>query len=455
MARRIAERYGQHEAVIAFQIDNELCGNLPDHGPLAARAFHSWLATRHGDLKTFDERLGLIFWGQQFDDWSQIPVPTDGSFHPGLQLEFRRFSSEAWVTFCAAQATAMRPHIGERLLTTNCYLHKWGTHIDWSALVANSDIDRFSFDNYTTSDHENAFYNDLGRSLTPKHWILEQQCGLPQGQHLWPDDPDRITRALTISVERGAELLTFFRWRQGLFGHEQDHGAILDHHGRPGPIFDEVQSAVRAITAAGPAPAVEPRVAAVFTWDDDWAMATSPESLDHVAISIDRVAQAAYGAGEALTWAVAPADLVGFDVIVVAGKLIRDEAWEAALISAAEAGAVVISMPLFGAKDQWNAYLPDYQSEAVRAAQGAVLDRRINLREGSEIGTDSGATMALRSELWILDEGVDILQRFSDGPIASAPAVFTHSIGSGSWCTVAGYMDPKGLQKLLVGFLDG
>jgi hypothetical protein len=84
-----------------------------------------------------------------------------------------------------------------------------------------------------------------------------------------------------------------------------------------------------------------------------------------------------------------------------------------------------------------------------------VLDRRINLREGSEIGTDSGATMALRSELWILDEGVDILQRFSDGPIASAPAVFTHSIGSGSWCTVAGYMDPKGLQKLLVGFLDG
>lgn len=447
MARRMAERYGQHPAVMAFQIDNELCGNLPDHGPLAAEAFQQWLAKRHGDLQTLDERLGLIFWSQQFSDWSQIPVPTGAGFHPGLQLEFKRFSSEAWVAFCAAQAEVMRPLIGERILTTNCYLHKWGTHIDWSDLVARGGLDRFAFDNYTTSDHENAFYNDLARGLTPGHWILEQQCGLPQGQNLWPDDPDRIAKALHLSVARGAELLTFFRWRQGLFGQEQDHGAILDHHGRKGPTFDEVRQAVS--DAADLQPSVSSQLGAVFCWEDSWPLASSPESLDHVAMSIDLISQAAYGAGEVMTWATRPEQLAGLRLILVAGKVLRDPVWEKALIQAAEEGATVMTFPLFGAKDPWNAYCPEYQSPEIRQAQGGELERRINIRGSHKVKTDAGLNLSLRLEAWTLDEQSSVLQRFEDGPAAGEPAVFIRAVGQGFWCTVAGYPDADGLEQLI------
>ncbi len=449
MAERMAKRYGQHPAVIAFQIDNELCGNTEDYGPLAQAAFQDWLEQRHGDLETLDQRLGLIFWGHQFNSWSQIPVPCDHSFHPGLQLEYKRFCSEAWVRFCAVQADAMRPHIGERLLTTNCYLHRWGTHIDWSDLVSQGGLDRFSFDNYSSSDHENAFYNDLGRALSPGHWILEQQCGLPQGQNLWPDDPERLRRALLRSVERGAELLTFFRWRQGLFGQEQDHGAILDHHGRPGPTFRQVQE-VAAEIAHGEVKQLPPaRVGAVFSWEDSWALASSPEAMDHVAISIERVSQAAHLAEEPLNWVLRPEQLQGLELIVVAGKVIRDEAWEEALVAAAEAGACIVSLPLFGAKDRWNAYLPDYQSEIIRKAQGALLERRINLRGEHQLHSQEGMKLGLRAEAWELDADGEVLDRFAGGPLQDQPALFRHAVGRGSWVTLAGYPDPQAFARLL------
>ncbi|MCD8483806.1 MAG: hypothetical protein LR015_14840 [Verrucomicrobia bacterium] len=35
----------------------------------------------------------------------------------------------------------------------------------------------------------------------------------------------------------------------GLFGQEQDHGAILDHHGRPGHMFARVANVAAQIAA--------------------------------------------------------------------------------------------------------------------------------------------------------------------------------------------------------------
>ncbi|MCD8483805.1 MAG: beta-galactosidase [Verrucomicrobia bacterium] len=183
-ATQMARRYGRHPAVIGFQIDNELHGLMEDTGPLAQRAFQAWLQQRHGSLADLDHNLGLIFWGQQYSNWSQIPVPVSGMYHPSLRTEWRRFVSAAWIDFCKLQADAMRPLIGDRVLTTNCFLHRWGMPIDWHSLMRNGGLDLFSFDNYSNELHENGYYNNLAASLSPVYWCLEQRCGDTQHNHI-------------------------------------------------------------------------------------------------------------------------------------------------------------------------------------------------------------------------------------------------------------------------------
>ena len=183
----MAERYASNEAVGGFQIDNELSGAAIDTGPLAQQAFGTWLQERHGDIASYNKNVGTIFWGGRITDWSQVAVPRPGTdSQPGICSEFARFTSDAWVAFCHNQAQVMRPHLqANQVLTTNCFLFRWGFDVDWHDLMQRG-IDVFAFDNYIESASQGAFYNDIARSLSDPYWILEQQCGHTRGQHLWP-----------------------------------------------------------------------------------------------------------------------------------------------------------------------------------------------------------------------------------------------------------------------------
>lgn len=452
MAERMAERYGQHPAVIGFQIDNELCGTFTDTGPLAKSAFQGWLAARHGSLATLDERMGLIFWGMQYNSWDQIPVPVGGpGHHPSMVLEFKRFDSEAWVEFCRVQAEVMRPHIGDRILTTNCYLHRWGIQIDWHRLVVDSKLDRFAFDNYSSSDSENAYYNDLARSLTDDYWILEQQCGLPQGQHLWPDDPERIPKLIRESVRRGADVLTYFRWRQCRFAQEQDHGAILDHDGIPGVIYDTVKASTAELTD-NPLPAPPAATTGiVFSWDDGWALGTGANPIDYAELIRTKVHDACETAGLASRFCFDPADLAGLSTIVVAAKILHDPAWEQALADAVAAGARLVLLPLLFAKDQWNAWQTEYQTATIRQLQGARLVRRVPIKPEHSMPGANGEAISWFAELWHPEAEVSISRTFGEGPLADQPLVFTTSHAAGSVTTVAGYLDQASLADVLKG----
>ena len=110
IAEAMTRRYAQHPSVIGFQIDNELSGATIDIGPLAKQAFAGWLTQRHGDVATYNERMGSIFWGGQITDWQQVTVPRPGTdSQPGIKTEWARCNSEAWVDFCRNQADVMRP----------------------------------------------------------------------------------------------------------------------------------------------------------------------------------------------------------------------------------------------------------------------------------------------------------------------------------------------------------
>lgn len=457
IAGRLAERYGKHEAVIAYQIDNEILGGVDDHGPLAVAAFQQWLAERHGDVATLNERLGTIFWGQQWSAFAEIPTPLGRRMHPGLELEFRRFSTAAWVAFCRNQAEAMRPHMGPgQLLTTNCYLPYWNMLIDWAALMQEGGLDVFAFDNYCRSEAEGAFYNDLARSLQGRYWILEQACGATGGQHLWPDRADRIALDTGMAQRKGAELITYFRWRQGLFGKEQDHGAVLDHHGEPGPIYAELQRVAATTAAARPA-SPRPRLGISFRWEDHWYAERTTPPIDYETWQRASLAQAAATMGEDVRYCFRPEDCAQVDLLLLPFLQAHDPDWEQAILDALAAGTTVCAMPLFFAKDRWGSYRTDYLPPAIAAAFGIAILRRIPLRQrwhDDDVIVDCSIAGGSGRALHRVDEvdcrEAEVSARFSDGPIPGAPLLTERRhAGGGRALFCATYPDAAGCLALL------
>ena len=99
LVRKLAERYGDHPALVAWHINNELgCHNLYDYSDDAARAFREWLRARYGSLEAVNDAWGTSFWSQRLTDWDQVIPPRfigEGNFpNPGRVLDFHRFSSD-------------------------------------------------------------------------------------------------------------------------------------------------------------------------------------------------------------------------------------------------------------------------------------------------------------------------------------------------------------------------
>ena len=126
----------------------------------------------------------------------------------------------------------------------------------------------FSFDNYAFSPHENSFYNSVARSVSNPFWILEQAAGHPAGQYIWPDERPPLMDICKEAVRRGCELVSA-RWRQGLFGCEQDHGALLDHDGKPGWQYKTTKEVMQSLKGAREE-APRSDVAVLMSWEDGW-----------------------------------------------------------------------------------------------------------------------------------------------------------------------------------------
>src|SRR5262245_41751937 len=92
----LAQHFGQHLAVIGWQIDNEFsCHDTARcYCDSCQVAFQQWLQERYQSLEQLNTAWGTCFWSAIYTDWSQIPLPrsSPAQQNPGLQLDFRRFS---------------------------------------------------------------------------------------------------------------------------------------------------------------------------------------------------------------------------------------------------------------------------------------------------------------------------------------------------------------------------
>src|ERR1017187_8781632 len=107
--RKIAEHYRDNRAVIGYQIDNETSSN-GTAGPNVQAGFVGYLRNKFSTVERLNQIWGLVYWGQQLHDWSEIP-PRNGIINPGWKLEWDRYQESLTTSFLAWQAGLVREYL--------------------------------------------------------------------------------------------------------------------------------------------------------------------------------------------------------------------------------------------------------------------------------------------------------------------------------------------------------
>src|SRR5690606_17131316 len=71
LTNKMAAHYANHEAVIGWQIDNEL-RNVECYCPDCREGFIKWLQDRYGTLEKLNETWGTKFWSQVYNSWDEV-----------------------------------------------------------------------------------------------------------------------------------------------------------------------------------------------------------------------------------------------------------------------------------------------------------------------------------------------------------------------------------------------
>lgn len=300
ITRAVAERYGRHPAVVAWQTDNEYgCHDTVLSFSEAARAgFRRWLAARYGTIAALNAAWGNIFWSMEYRSFDEVDLPnlTVTEANPAHWLAFRRYSSDQVVAFNRAQVEVLRELSPGRAVMHNCM--GFFTEFDHHALAADLDgvgwdsyplgfLDSFPFSPadklaYARQGHPDiaAFHHDLYRGCTPTgRWsVLEQQPGPVNWARHNPAPLPGMVRLWTLeALAHGAELVSYFRWRQFPQAQEQHHADLLRPDDAPAPGLGEARQAAAEILALGPAGPPPKSVALIFAYDAEWVTAIQPQ----------------------------------------------------------------------------------------------------------------------------------------------------------------------------------
>jgi beta-galactosidase len=145
---KLAETFGQHPAIVAWQTDNEYgChGTVLSYSDAARIGFRKWLQGKYQTIDHLNQAWGNVFWSMEYQSFDQIELPnlTVTEPNPAYALDFRRFSSDQVKSFNQEQATFIR-----RLSPDRTVLHNFmGEFLAFDHFDVADDLDAASWDSY-------------------------------------------------------------------------------------------------------------------------------------------------------------------------------------------------------------------------------------------------------------------------------------------------------------------
>lgn len=301
IVRLLADAIGDHPALGAWQTDNEYgChGTTYSYSPAARDGFRTWLSEKYGTIDALNQAWGNVFWSMEYNGFEQVELPNllVCEAAPAHDLDFRRYASAQVAAFNKIQFDILK-QIRPDLPVIHNFM---GRHSDFDHYDVAKTLDIASWDAYpighlAVSDEPEeikrqymrqgepdyqAFHHDLYRAVGHgRWWIMEQQPGPVNWGNFNPDPLPGMPRLWAWEAfAHGAEVVSYFRWRQAPFGQEQMHAGLLRPDNEPAPAFHEAMQVAEELKRVGiSGPAAKGRVAIVYDYQSEWAWQIQPQA---------------------------------------------------------------------------------------------------------------------------------------------------------------------------------
>ena len=448
----MAERYGKHPALVGWQTDNEFgCHNTTlSFGPQDLVAFRDWLRRRYQTPEALNEAWGNVFWSMEASSFETVALPVAAvtETNPAARLDFHRFASAQMAAYNRLQVEIIRRHSPGRFVTHN--FMAFFQAFDHFALA--EDLDFAAWDSYplgalevsslpveerirwaeTSHPDIPAFNHDLYRAVgRGRFWLMEHQPG-PVNWAPW--NPVPAPGAVRLwswqCFAHGAEVLSYFRWRQAPFAQEQMHAGLCLPDRSPSPGGREAAEVARELAMLGPLPPMDrARVAIVFDYEAAWITQVQPQGQDFRYLDLVFQWYSAFRRlGVDIDFQPVGAPLEGYALVAVPTL---PHVSEAALAALREAEGVVLLGPRTGSKTRDFAIPADLAPGPIQELLALKVFQVGSLRPGLTVAL-RGDGLAGRAERWRewLDTPLPASLSFADGGKAMVGDGRRHYLGA-------------------------
>jgi len=286
MSAKLADRYGEHPALLMWHGSNEYGGEC--HCDLCQAAFRDWLQRRYETLEALNAAWWTAFWGHTYTDWGQIESPHELGERSimGHQLDWKRFVTDQTVSFLLNETDPLRRITPDVPITTNFM----GTYPGLNYWKFVEHLDRVSWDSYPRfHDREEdwkiaphvAFTHDIHRTMKGGRpfMLMESTPSSTNWMAVMKLKRPGVHRLFSLqAVAHGADTVQYFQWRKSRGCAEKFHGAVVDPCGHENTrVFGDVAEVGEILSKldAVVGTTVRPEVAIIYDWENRWAIDAS------------------------------------------------------------------------------------------------------------------------------------------------------------------------------------
>jgi len=469
----LVNHYKDEEAIVSWQVDNEFGHEGSDmcYCETCHSKFQVFLEQKYGSIDKLNDVYGTIFWGQTYNDFSEIPIPrkTITVHNPALQLDWARFRSDSLNGFAKTHTALVKKLRGShQTVTTNVsggFFDKWFDHE-----TNLEDMDFVSYDNYPVwgglreplSPADIAMTLDFNRGLLNKNfWIVEQLIGA-QGHDVigYLPRPNQSKLWSNQAFAHGCNNMLFFRWRGMNKGAEQFCYGILDHDNELGRKYTEAKEIINGARANEELlnAEIKNKVAVLYDFDNAWSWKFQRQSsvFDYTK-ELMRLYRPFHDLNISMDVVPNTRDISGYDVVLLPAQQIIDDVLADKLKSFTEAGGTVVFSFRTGIRDRdnnlhFNQKLPG----KIHDLLGVKLGEIESLQEGQVVKVDGkGRFKGAYGEcsVWrdlMIPETAEVLAEYEDNLDLPKTCMTVNNYGDGKAYYVGGGLSNNLMRQLAV-----
>lgn len=471
MAKRLADRYQNHTALVAWHVSNEYNGYC--YCDNCEREFRNWLQKRYGTLEKLNTVWYTSFWGHTFYDWEDIVAPSglseeqpgNKSYFQTISLDYRRFQSDSLLECYLIEYEELKRVTPQIQITTNLM----GTYYGLDYFKWAKHLDIVSWDNYPSIDtppSHTSMSHDLMRGLkSGQPFMLMEQTPSQQNWQAYNalKRPGVLRLWSYQAVAHGADTLLYFQLRRSIANCEKYHGAVIEHagheHTRVFRESAEIGKELQVLSDHILDSRLSSKVGIVYDWENRWAidLSSGPTKLLDYVNEVHKFYDAAYQLHIQTDMIGVEEDLNSYEVVIAPVMYMVKPGFAERVEQFVQQGGTFITTYFSGIVDEQDmVQVGGYPGELrkVLGIWAEEIDALLPDQFNQVVINDTKGYLQGEYQCSILcdlihSEGAEVVATYGSDFYAGMPSLTVNSFGKGQAWYVASSCEPRMLQDLL------